>query len=165
MPWSMLWLFLVWYYDRHDQLHQGSYPANCVTKMLWLRKRLARLGCSLVSRVAKKWVCILWDEKSEKNPGIPKEHTCFIFHKLMDFFGMVDTTVVEHKHTAWSRVWVGEWQLRFCQILSKSPEYSHAPQVHTRTLQIAHSSLTLQLCHVQWYHPRWWLERSRTSSP
>ena len=114
----------------------------------------------------KKWVCILWDEKSEKNPGIPKEtHTCSIFHKLVDFFGMVDMTVVKHKHTMWSRVWVGEWQLRFHQILSKSPEYSHAPQAHAGTLQITHSSLTLQSCHAQWYHPRWWLARLRTSSP
>ena len=51
---------------------------------------------------------------SEKNPIQKEPHMCFIFHKLAGFFSMVDVTVVKHKHAAWSRVWVGEWQLRFC---------------------------------------------------
>jgi hypothetical protein len=86
---------------------------------------------------------------SERNPIKKEPPTCFIFHKLADFFGVVDATVIKHKHTAWSRVWVGEWQLKFCQILFELPDYSHAPQAHAGTLQIAQSSLTLQLCHAQ----------------
>jgi hypothetical protein len=86
---------------------------------------------------------------SEKNPIQKEPHTCFIFHKLADFFGMVDMTVVKHKHAAWSRVWVSWWQLKFCQLLSELPEHSHTPQACAGTLQIAHSSLTLQLCHAQ----------------
>ena len=36
-------------------------------------------------------------------------HMWFIFNKLMNFFCVVNTTVIEYKDAAGSRIWVCEW--------------------------------------------------------